>query len=42
MVYTVSFSERANNELTYILNYIEQNWSIKIAKEFADKLNQKN
>lgn len=35
MVYSIVFSERASKELNSTFKYLEENWSVKIAKEFS-------
>lgn len=41
MVYNIVFSERASKELNSTLKYIEENWSFKVADEFAKTIDKK-
>lgn len=41
MVFHIVFSERASEELTSTLEYIETEWSIKTSNEFTKILNKK-
>ena len=41
MVYNVVFSARASQEINSTLQYLEENWSVKIAQEFAAKIDEK-
>ncbi|MEA5458236.1 type II toxin-antitoxin system RelE/ParE family toxin [Arcicella sp. LKC2W] len=38
-VYQVFISERAERNLEHILQYLEEEWSIKVKKEFLEELN---
>ena len=40
MVFKIETSERADRDFENIINYLEENWSEKVAFEFAEKLNE--
>ncbi len=41
MVFNIVFSERASDELTSTLEYIENEWSLRISNEFTKIFNEK-
>ena len=41
MVFSIVFSERASDELTSVLKYIENEWSLRISNEFSKLFNEK-
>ena len=41
MVYEIIFSERASQDLTSILKYLETQWSIKTSFDFVEILEKK-
>ena len=40
MKYEVTISERAENNLDTIFEYLEDNWSVKVKNDFKKKLNK--
>lgn len=41
MVFSIVFSDRASDELTSVLKYIEDQWSLRISNEFTKLFNEK-
>lgn len=41
MVFSIIFSDRASDELTSVLEYIENEWSLRISNEFTKLFNEK-